>query len=106
MDKQANRSAVPNPCLAMCGAMLAMLGVSCGAAQEPSSDFEHSADALLIHATATASSTEHSSHGPGNAVDGNSSTRWSSAFSDPQWLQLDFGSVQPIARVTLHWEAA
>jgi hypothetical protein len=40
------------------------------------------------------------------AVDGNLATRWSSAFSDPQWMQVDLGSVQPITRVKLTWEAA
>src|SRR5205807_2405541 len=40
------------------------------------------------------------------AVDGNTSTRWSSAFSDPQWLQVDLGSVSTISQVTLDWETA
>ena len=40
------------------------------------------------------------------AVDGDLGTRWSSAFSDPQWMQVDLGSVQPITRVKLSWEAA
>jgi hypothetical protein len=39
-------------------------------------------------------------------VDGNAGTRWSSAFSDPQWLQIDLGSPQSICRVKLTWEAA
>ena len=28
---------------------------------------------------------------PDNAVDGNMGTRWSSAFVDPQWFQVDLG---------------
>ena len=40
------------------------------------------------------------------AVDGNPGTRWSSAFSDPQWLQVDLGATAAIGRVTLNWEAA
>ncbi|HTR41247.1 MAG TPA: discoidin domain-containing protein, partial [Pseudomonadales bacterium] len=40
------------------------------------------------------------------AVDGNPTTRWSSAFSDPQWIQVDLGSVQNIGRVWLNWENA
>ena len=55
---------------------------------------------------ATASSTENASFPAGNAVDGDPGTRWSSAFSDPQWLQVDLGSVQSITQVTLSWEAA
>ncbi|MEU9307279.1 beta-1,3-glucanase family protein [Streptomyces sp. NPDC048256] len=55
---------------------------------------------------ATASSTENASFPATAAVDGNPGTRWSSAFADPQWLQVDLGSVQQISRVTLTWEAA
>ncbi len=40
---------------------------------------------------ATASSTENATFPAGNAVDGNPGTRWSSAFSDPQWVQVDLG---------------
>ena len=31
-------------------------------------------------------------HPGGAAFDGNTGTRWSSAFSDPQWLQVDLGA--------------
>ncbi|CAA9557325.1 MAG: CBM32, partial [uncultured Truepera sp.] len=40
------------------------------------------------------------------AFDGDAGTRWSSAFTDQQWVQIDLGSVQPICGVTLQWEAA
>src|ERR1700760_262740 len=56
--------------------------------------------------TATASSVENASFPASNAVDGNTGTRWSSAFSDPQWLEVDLGSSQAICQVTLDWEAA
>jgi F5/8 type C domain/Beta-1,3-glucanase len=56
--------------------------------------------------TATASSLENASFPASAAVDGNTSTRWSSAFADPQWLQVDLGSSQTICQVTLDWEAA
>jgi hypothetical protein len=39
-------------------------------------------------------------------VDGSTSTRWSSAFSDPQWIQIDLGSTQSICQVVLRWETA
>ncbi|MEU2354840.1 beta-1,3-glucanase family protein [Streptomyces misionensis] len=55
---------------------------------------------------ATASSTESAAFAASQAVDGNDQTRWSSAFSDPQWIQVDLGSEQPITQVTLKWEAA
>ena len=41
------------------------------------------------------------------AVDGNTGTRWSSAFSDPQWLEVDLGSSpRPSARSRCNWETA
>ncbi|MBO4270404.1 discoidin domain-containing protein [Microbispora triticiradicis] len=55
---------------------------------------------------ATASSAENAATPASAAVDGNSATRWSSAFGDPQWLQVDLGSVKTICRVVLTWEAA
>ena len=55
---------------------------------------------------ATASSTENAGTPASAAVDGNAGTRWASAFSDPQWIQVDLGSAQPICRVGLSWEAA
>ena len=41
-----------------------------------------------------------------DATDGDPGTRWSSAFSDPQWLEVDLGSQQNICSVGLLWEAA
>ena len=55
---------------------------------------------------ATSSSNENASLGPANAVDGNTSTRWSSGFSDPQWLQVDLGASHTVNRVVLNWERA
>jgi hypothetical protein len=43
---------------------------------------------------------------PENAVDGLSDTRWSSEFSDPQWLAIDLGAPTQISRVILDWEVA
>jgi beta-glucanase (GH16 family) len=54
----------------------------------------------------TASSTENAGTPAANATDGNTGTRWSSAFSDPQWLQVDLGQTYAINHVTLNWEAA
>ena len=57
--------------------------------------------------TATASSSENAGvFGAPAAVDTNISTRWSSAFSDAQWLQVDLGSAQALCGVTIQWEAA
>ncbi|GAA4501743.1 hypothetical protein GCM10023191_052240 [Actinoallomurus oryzae] len=54
----------------------------------------------------TASSTEAPGTAAANATDGNTGSRWSSAFSDPQWLQVDLGSVRQLSHVVLNWEAA
>jgi hypothetical protein len=55
---------------------------------------------------ATASSTENAASAASAAVDGNTGTRWSSAFSDPQWIQVDLGATAAICGVDLNWEAA
>jgi hypothetical protein len=55
---------------------------------------------------ATASSVEGADVTAAKAVDGDAGTRWSSQFSDPQWLQVDLGGTQPICGVTLQWEGA
>ena len=61
---------------------------------------------LALNQPATASSTENASFPASSAVDGNTGTRWSSAFSDPQWLEVDLGSSQAICQVVLQWETA
>ncbi|MCZ4095104.1 discoidin domain-containing protein [Streptomyces sp. H39-C1] len=55
---------------------------------------------------ATASSTENAGTPASAAVDGDAGTRWSSAATDPQWLQVDLGSTQDITQVALTWETA
>jgi hypothetical protein len=40
------------------------------------------------------------------AVDGDATTRWSSAFGQPQWLTVDLGSELPLGKVRLSWESA
>jgi hypothetical protein len=61
---------------------------------------------LALNKSATASSTENGGTPAGSAFDGNAGTRWSSQFSDNQWLQVDLGAVYNINRVTLNWENA
>jgi hypothetical protein len=63
------------------------------------------ANAALNQAT-TASSTENAGTPASAATDGNPGTRWSSAFADPQWLEVDLGAAKAICAVTLNWEAA
>ena len=60
------------------------------------------ADPLLSQGKpATASSTENAGTPAAAAVDGNTGTRWSSAFSDPQWIQVDLGATATISQVAL-----
>ena len=54
----------------------------------------------------TCSSIENAGTPCANAVDGNAGTRWSSAFSDPQWIYVDLGATHTISQVVLNWEAA
>ena len=62
---------------------------------------------LALDQPTTASSTQDATDYPASeATDGNPGTRWSSAFSDPQWLEADLGSQQQICGVGILWEAA
>jgi hypothetical protein len=61
---------------------------------------------LALNKTATSSSNEAVGTPASAAVDGSLTTRWSSAFSDPQWIQIDLGAVYSICHVKLTWEAA
>ena len=54
----------------------------------------------------TVSSTESAALPGSNAVDGNTGTRWASAYSDPQWIYVDLQATYNINRVRLNWEAA
>lgn len=45
-------------------------------------------------------------HPPRYAIDEHLSSRWSSRYSDEQWLILDLGSAQRFARLYLVWELA
>jgi fibronectin type 3 domain-containing protein len=54
----------------------------------------------------TASSTENAGTAAANATDGSATTRWSSAFSDPQWIQVDLGASHAVNKVVIQWETA
>jgi hypothetical protein len=60
---------------------------------------------LALNKTASASSYL-GGNTPALACDGNSATRWESAFSDPQWIAVDLGSSYSVSGVTLNWETA
>jgi hypothetical protein len=64
-------------------------------------------DGLWVGAprNAVASSSE-STYVASRAIDGRTDTRWSSVFSDPQWIYVDLGVISYIRRVVLWWETA
>ena len=55
---------------------------------------------------AWASSTDDPGRTAAQAVDGDPTTRWSSSYSDDQWLYVDLQARSPLARVVLSWEQA
>jgi hypothetical protein len=55
----------------------------------------------LVPATATASTGDAM-----QAIDGNNGSRWESQFADPQWIQVDLGTLSTVNNVAIHWEAA
>jgi len=61
---------------------------------------------MAAQRSATASSSESAARGPSRANDIDSATRWSSAYLDSQWWQVDLGSVRTIGAVEINWEAA
>ena len=60
---------------------------------------------LALHRTATASS-EDSGNVASHATDGDANSRWSSAYEDNQWIQVDLGSAVSFDRVVVVWEQA
>lgn len=41
-----------------------------------------------------------------NAIDGDASTRWSSKYTDPQWMRVDLGKPHDITNVIINWQNA
>jgi hypothetical protein len=61
---------------------------------------------IALNKPATASSAENASTPASAANDGSLTTRWSSAFSDPQWIRIDLQSVYNLTGARIFWEAA
>jgi hypothetical protein len=61
---------------------------------------------LALGRPVAASTVQSPSYPPSAAVDGDPSTRWSSAFSDPQSIYVDLGAQYNISEVVLDWEVA
>lgn len=62
---------------------------------------------LALNKRAYASSVQlNSGYRPSHAVDGDMGTRWSSAFTNDEWIIVDLGGVYDISKVILTWEKA
>jgi len=61
---------------------------------------------LALNKPVTTSSNEAPGTAGANAVDGNLNSRWSSLFSDPQWLAVDLGKTFAVNQVKITWEPA
>jgi len=61
---------------------------------------------LALNKPAEASSQESASYPAAKAVDGDRYSRWSSAFSEPQWFVVDLETEQTICCVAMLWESA
>jgi hypothetical protein len=88
--------------LSVAAALLSAATLSVGSAAAASCGTTN----LALHQPTTASSIQGPSWPASNATDGSLTTRWSSAFSDPQWLEVDLGSTQSVCQVAIHWETA
>jgi hypothetical protein len=88
--------------LSVAAAFLSAATVSAGSAAAASCGTTN----LALHQPTTASSIQGPAWPASNATDGSLTTRWSSAFSDPQWLEVDLGSTQSICQVVINWETA
>jgi hypothetical protein len=88
--------------LSVAVACLSVTAVSAGSAVAASCGTTN----LALHQPTTASSIQGPAWPASNATDGSLTTRWSSAFSDPQWLEVDLGATQAICQVVIHWETA
>ncbi|BBB02186.1 putative secreted protein [Actinacidiphila reveromycinica] len=83
--------------------LLALLGTYLAATPAPA----QAADGVVSqNKPVTVSSTESSAFPASAAVDGNSGTRWSSAFTATAWLQVDLGATTALDGVDISWESA
>ncbi|MDD5688208.1 MAG: DUF2961 domain-containing protein [Elusimicrobia bacterium] len=61
---------------------------------------------IAIGKIVSTSSVEGAGYEATKAIDGNPATRWSSQFSDPQWIKIDLADTYNITQVVLKWQDA
>jgi F5/8 type C domain-containing protein len=98
----AGRRHGPVRLLTLASALLSLLALSAVAVAPQAA----AATLLSQGRPTTASSAEGTAFPATAATDGNTGTRWSSGFSDPQWLQVDLGQSATLTQVVLRWETA
>lgn len=103
----------PRHCLALTTILLASAVVACADVGQAGDDETltdtselASSTNLALNKPVRASSVETASLPASAAVDGSMASRWSSAFSDAQWIGVDLGSVMTVNHVVLYWETA
>ncbi|PUZ26771.1 Beta-galactosidase/beta-glucuronidase [Chitinophaga costaii] len=72
----------------------------------PCFDLNFNIDNLAFHKPAVASSTAHDGDSASAVADGSTGSRWSSQYTDHEWVYVDLGQDQPISTVVLNWETA
>ncbi len=80
--------------------LIVLLGILLGGAllrTSPTAPVYAAGTLLSQNQPTNASSLENAGTPAANAVDGSSTTRWASAFSDPQWIYVDLGRVATIS---------
>jgi hypothetical protein len=90
--------------------LMSAASVGCVSEGDPSSSQVESSESALCTPTKLALTNAVSSPTPKqvakNAIDGNTGTRWESAYSDPQWIYVDLGAVKTVTEVRIDWQHA
>jgi hypothetical protein len=89
--------------LSLAGVLVGLLGASVVSVSSPAAAAEVP---LSQGRNAIVSSAERGDLSAAAAVDGKTGTRWSSKFSDPQWLSVDLGKSTAIKKIVINWENA
>ncbi len=61
---------------------------------------------VALNKTATSSSYEDGTVLAQNAIDGNATTRWSSLWTNDEWIAVDLQGTFDVSKVVLNWETA
>lgn len=95
-----NRAVTPFVALGLIFIVLAFVALSFqpAAAQQPAVNLALNRPVII--------SSQTSPHLAANAVDGSIASRWSSNYSDPQFLYVDLGAPFTVSRVLITWEDA